>query len=123
MVWRCEMTPQELDDLLSAARSRPAEASSDFMARMLEDAYALQPDPVVQAAPAVAPPGLLARFSRWVFGFGGAATGLATATAAGVWIGFVQPAPVTTIRVALQGAETVEQVDLIPSLDGWLSEG
>lgn len=123
------MTMQDLDALLSEARATETRPAPDFLARVLDDAYAAQPAPA--AGDAVARPGgrsLLALLAGWVGGFGGAAAGLATATLAGIWLGFAQPAalsaPVASVSAAF-GAETAvdDVVELIPSLDGWLAEG
>lgn len=121
------MTPQELDGLFAEARTRPAEASVDLLARVLEDAYASQPAAPVAARPPpqVAPSkGLGARLRGWVLGFGGPAAGLASATMAGLWLGFAQPASVQNVATAFQsGTGVAETVELIPSPDGWLGEG
>lgn len=120
------MTPQELDGLFADARTRPAEASVDLLARVLEDAYASQPAAPVAARPqSAAPPKSRGAWLRdWVLGFGGPAAGLACATMAGLWLGFAQPASMQTVTTAFQsGTGVAETVELIPSLDGWLGEG
>lgn len=120
------MTPQELDGLFADARTRPVGASSELLARVLEDAYTSQPAaPVAARPPQAAPPkGRGAWLRDWVQGFGGPAAGLACATMAGLWLGFAQPASVQSVTTAFQsGTGAVETVELIPSLDGWLGEG
>ena len=121
-----------LDALFAEARGQDMPASPDFLARVLGDAYAMQaPVAAVPVGVPVRAPvearGLVVRFRGWVSGFGAAAAGLATAGLAGFWIGFVQPAPivdpVASMSDALQGGETVDLVELIPSLEGWLTEG
>ena len=119
------MTSQDLDDLLAAARARPVPASPEFLARALDSAYAAQPMPRPGSVPPRA--GIWAALMGWASGFGAVAAGMTTATLAGFWIGFAQPAPVAapvaSVGEALQGGETVDLVELIPSLDGWLTEG
>ena len=117
-----------LDALFAEARGQDMPASPDFLARVMGDAYAMQAP--VAAVPVGAPVearGLVVRLRGWVSGFGAAAAGLATAGLAGFWIGFAQPAPivdpVASMSDALQGGETVDLVELIPSLEGWLTEG
>lgn len=122
-----------LDALFAEARGQDMPASPDFLARVMGDAYAMQapvaavPVSVVPVGAPVEARGLVVRFWGWVSGFGAAAAGLATAGLAGFWIGFVQPAPivdpVASMSDALQGGETVDLVELIPSLEGWLTEG
>lgn len=120
------MTPQELDGLFAEARTRPAGASPEFLARVLDGAYASQPARAMPVAPPRPAParGMGARVRNWVLGFGGPAAGLACATMAGLWIGFAQPASLQTVTTAFQtGAGVEETVELIPSPDGWLGEG
>ena len=120
------MTSQDLDDLLAAARARPVPASPEFLARTLDGAYAAQPMPASANMPPRAGR-VWAALIGWASGFGAVAAGMTTATLAGFWIGFAQPAPVAapvaSLGEALQGGETVDLVELIPSLDGWLTEG
>lgn len=117
------MTPQELEGLFAEARTRPAGASPDLLARVLEDAYAIQP--VATAVPQAATPKVHRGWmAGWFRGFGGPAAGLACATMAGLWIGFAQPTTLQTVTTAFQsGAQVEETVELIPSLEGWLGEG
>lgn len=117
--------------LLREAASRPAEASPEFMARMLDDALRLQP---VRPAPARMRPGFTRRVALWIAGWlaglGAVSAGLSAAAAAGVLIGMAQPASLIsvgeTLDAALGGSPAaqaeVEQLDLMPSLEGWLSE-
>lgn len=113
-----------LNALFSQAKEHVTEPSPDFLGRLLEDAYAAQP--VAATAPQPRP---LAepRLWQWLRRLAPPA-GLATAGLAGFWLGFAQPAallaPVTSLSDTVTGSgEVVEMVDLIPSLDGWLSEG
>lgn len=121
------MNPKDLDDLLASARHTRAEPSAEFLSRLLVDAYANMPEP---AAVPVVPPraGWGAVLRGWLNEFGAPAAGLACATAAGLWIGFAQPAtldPVTgALTLAAASTDTTEEtVELIPRLDTWLGEG
>jgi len=120
---------RDLDGLLAAARSHAPQPSADLLARVLADAYALQPAAPVAARRVPRPrwAGLLA-----LFGGGAGLAGLMTAGVAGLMIGLLQPAPVSAFTgVLLGGAMTqvlggaaapLETVELIPSFDGWQGE-
>jgi hypothetical protein len=121
------MKPKDLDDLLVAARDTRAEPSAEFLSRLLVDAYANIPEPA-SATTAPKGQGWGAVLRGWLHDFGAPAAGLACATAAGLWIGFVQPAPLDPVTGALalasaQTDTTDETVELIPRLDVWLGEG
>lgn len=120
------MRDSDLDDLFASLRAVPPEAPAHLLARVLEDAEQQQPVP---RRPAPVP-----RRSLWSLlvgglGGGGVVAGLATATLAGFWIGFAQPAPVTTLTAALWQQEALgddeglDLVELIPTLDTYLPEG
>ncbi|WP_151717217.1 hypothetical protein [Gemmobacter serpentinus] len=134
------MTPRELDGmqldtLLEAARLQNLQPSPALLARVMQDACEMQPQPALTPVPRPSMRGgvlmqILALFS----GFGAAGAGLATAGLAGIWLGFAQPAPLATpveaVSAVLQGAgddaidgEDADMVELIPSFDGWLAEG
>lgn len=113
----------DLDAILAAARTAGADASEDFLARVLADAYAMQPQPTaVVAVPAAS--GWRARLVASLSALGGmgAAAGLATATLAGVWIGFARPDLIGGLGLAWTGAQ-VESIELLPTVDAWLTEG
>lgn len=115
----------DLDAILAAARTAGADASEDFLARVLADAYAMQPQPQPAAVVAVpAASGWRARLVASFSALGGmwAAAGLATATLAGVWIGFARPDLVGGLGLAWTGAQ-VESIELLPTVDAWLTEG
>ncbi|SEN60432.1 hypothetical protein SAMN04488103_10660 [Gemmobacter aquatilis] len=120
------MTPQDMDELFAEARGRTASASSALLARVLEDAYAAQDDrAVVQPSRALHP--APRRPWAWLGGLLGGSTalaGLASAAVAGFMIGVIQPPILSEVTGALWSPDTtLETVELIPSLDGWLSEG
>jgi hypothetical protein len=60
-------------------------------------------------------------------GGNGVLAGLATATLAGLWLGFAQPAPVLTLTQIVSDAFAADAglgaVELIPSLDAFGLEG
>ncbi len=124
-IGRSDMDMRDLDDLFAEARERAAPAPPALLARVLEDAYA------GQVVPAPAPAPRRWRMFGWLAGLipaGGAAlSGLAVSALAGLWIGFAAPTPFDAslgrVSEALWSAAPLENVELIPSLDGWAAEG
>lgn len=112
------MTDDDLDSLFAAARAAPAQPSAALSFRVLADAAEERPRPV-PAMVRPARPGFLARLGT-VFGGGGALAGMVTATLAGFWIGFAQPADFS-LMAAVLNAETAE-IDLMPGIDALLDE-
>ncbi len=108
------MTPEfdktmdhDLEAFFQAARDESPDPSADLMARILADAYDVQDqhtaetiltaaDPVVTTAPR----GVMASILRAIGGWP-ALAGLATATVAGVWIGYNPPAVFDTLTLDL----------------------
>lgn len=88
-----------LDDLFAEARVVSPEVSDDLMTRVLADAAASQriepPRPEVQG-------GAWGRLLDMIGGWP-AASGLAAATIAGVWIGIAPPAAVEELTAGLLG--------------------
>jgi hypothetical protein len=121
------MNTKDLDGLIAAARENRAEPSAEFLSRLLVDAYANIPQPA--ATPTARPrTGWGAALRGWLRDFGAPAAGLASAMAAGLWIGFAQPATLDPVMGAItlasaQTDATEETVELIPRLDAWLGEG
>ena len=115
-----------LDDLLAqraVAAAKPMAVPDALMARILADAARAQPRPHTLAARAVAP----AKLTFWqalsdVFGGAGVLAGLATAACAGIYLGAVQPAALTSVTLALAGSSAVDQLDFMPSIDSLLAE-
>jgi len=108
-----------LDEIFTAARAQRPEPSGALMARILADA-----DDVLagrdRPAAAMARPSPWARFVDGLGGWGSLA-GLVTATAAGVWLGFVSPDRVNTLSGGLllsdsTGVYALE--DILPADDG-----
>ncbi|MBW4708463.1 hypothetical protein KX928_11780 [Roseobacter sp. YSTF-M11] len=89
------------DRMLEAARRTPPDVPARLMARVLEDADALQP----AIAPAMAPhPALWRRIAAGIGGWQGVG-GLVAATCAGIWIGVSPPAAIPDAGAYLLGYE------------------
>lgn len=117
------MDMRELDGLFAEARERAAPVPPALLARVLEGAYAGQAAP----APALRRRGRILGWLAALIPAGGAAlSGLAVSTLAGLWIGFAAPMPFDAslgqVSEALWSAP-LDNVELIPSLDGWTAEG
>lgn len=109
-------TRPQTDDLLEpyfkAARAARPVPDETLMARVIGDGQRLQPAP----EPAVLPdPGWLGQIRAALGGWGGL-SGLATACATGIWLGFAPPAewpdPVELMVSELTGLEIYESEDL-----------
>lgn len=115
-----DLTDQELEALFRAAIETAPEPGPDLMARVFADAeaeLAAASQPAVTAA-RTARPGLLASLLAALGGWPTLA-GLATATVAGVWIGWAAPDGLTNSGFAalLPGAEDAVSYsleDLLP---------
>lgn len=94
------MQDNELDLFFEAARQERAEPSDSLMAAIMADAQAQMPAADPLPAPKAQKAGWLSSIFR---GLGGlpAAASLATATVAGVWIGFTQPVQLETLSGGL----------------------
>ena len=85
-----------LDDLFAEVRSVAPEPSEDLIARVLADAVAPLPKPVVP------PPSLFTRALDLIGGWP-AAGGLVAATMTGLWVGVAPPAAVEDLTASLLG--------------------
>ena len=118
------MQDTDLDSLFAAARAERPSPSAGLTARITADADAVQAE--FGSAPIPARRRLCA---GWIAAMGGngVLAGLATATLAGLWLGFSQPAPVLTLTQAVSDAYAADaglgSVELIPSLDAFGLEG
>ncbi|GAB1477938.1 hypothetical protein MASR2M74_04810 [Paracoccaceae bacterium] len=112
----------DLDDLFAEARATGAQPSAALMARVMADAGALQPQARTIALREAEPRGLWVRIAA-LFAGGGVMAGMGTAAAvAGLFLGFVQPAPVAALTEAL-GVTTVEtSYDFLPGIDPLIAE-
>ncbi len=117
------MTEDDLDDLFAAARSEPLPAPVGLMARVISDAEAelLVGDALGRAQPRVGRQASgLFTYLAGLFGGTGALAGMVTATVAGFWLGFAQPAPMSAMSAALTG--TSAEIDMMPGIDALLDE-
>lgn len=101
-----------LKEFFEAGRKDAPMAPADLMERVFSDALAEMPAP---ASPPRA--GLLARFSEAVGGWPSMA-GLATATVAGLWIGYAQPVGLEVFSGAEETVAAFELGDLLPGYGG-----
>jgi len=118
------MQDTDLERLFAAARAERPNPSAGLTARIMADAEIVQA--AFRPAPVSARP---RRWSGWIAAMGGngVLAGLATATLAGLWLGFAQPAPVSTLTQTVSDAFAADaglgSVELIPSLDSFGLEG
>jgi len=120
------LSDDALDAFFVAGRAQAPEPGADLMARIRADAEA----EIAARAPAPAPrrgkPGFWAGL---VSGIGGwpALAGMATATVAGVWLGFASPDQLNTLAGGLLlpegtiGTTSYELEDLVPGYTGFES--
>lgn len=115
----------QLEGFFEAARTAAPEPSEALRARILSDAEAARPQParpVRASAPARGRSGGFWRLFIPALGGPGVMAGFVGATLAGAWLGFVQPAPIAGLAQQVTGqATTLEQVDLLPSFDTYLT--
>jgi len=118
------MQDTNLEGFFEETRTMRPSPSADLTARILADADAVQAG--FRSAPVAVRP---RRWSGWIAAMGGTGVlaGLATATLAGLWLGFAQPAPVLTLTQTVSDAFAADAglgaVELIPSLDAFGLEG
>lgn len=117
-------TEEELETLFAVARREVPDLPPGLLARVLADAdaeLAARSQPRVPAAPARRGSALGAMLAELVLVIGGwrAISGLATATVAGVWIGFagVGSLSLTAADLLGGGTETLGSVNLLPGDD------
>ncbi len=112
-----------VDALLQAARRTPPAPSDDFMARVLDDALAMQPQTAVPPARGPAPPRRLLARALAALGGGLGVAGLGSAAMAGLVIGYVQPDPLLmlTDRFGVT-ADAASPLELLPGFDTLLTE-
>lgn len=109
-------TEMELEAFFAAGRSAEAEPSGAFLARVLEQAGAVQAE---WTAPAPSRQGIWAGLLSALGGWGGA-SGLATATLAGVWLGFAGVQGSGTLTAFLAAPEEAAiTLELIPEFDSF----
>jgi hypothetical protein len=115
----------EMDDLLAQAARVETVPSADLIARVMADADAVAdageptPEPGAQSQTRSLRGGLLAAIGGWP-----ALAGLATATVAGLWIGYASPDTLDGIASGLVASQTTYEVgDFMPTLDDLFYEG
>ena len=106
----------DLDRLLALARRAEPVPAPDFMARVLQEAWAEQP------AAAPLPQGLRAARLAQALGGAAVAAGLGTAAMAGLALGYVQPDPVLNLAGSYGLAPMGEALDLLPGYDSLVAE-
>ncbi|MDQ2092251.1 hypothetical protein [Marimonas arenosa] len=99
----------ELEAFFTAARQMPAPASEALMARVLGDALAVQTAAAGGFATERERPGFLAGLFSTLGGWP-AVSGLATAAATGLWIGFSPSLGVGDAMVGALGVETAIEI-------------
>lgn len=110
----------QLTSFFEAATEHAPRPSDELMARILADAAHVQGDRFSSQMPA-------ARASRLsgilgVLGGWGALAGLATATVAGVWIGFAEPGGLGDYTNLILPSSGYGVTDLMPGIDSYLLE-
>ncbi len=101
----------QLEAFFEAGREEVPELSDSFMAALLQDAAQVQPQTVPLAPKRAARPfwkELVAQIGGWP-----ALAGMATATVAGVWIGFAAPDQLETLSGGVLLAGDYASVDTI----------
>lgn len=118
------MGKDDLDDLFAQARAKDPMPSDQLIARVLADAAAEQ---ARRAAPVVRRParkGLVAAIAA-LFGGGPVLAGMGSAAIAGLFLGFVQPAPVLALTTMMEGGTsltTSPALDVSTGIDALISE-
>lgn len=110
-----------LEDFFAAARAAPAPPVPEaLMARVLQQAEALQPRPAARRARKGGAGSRLRAFLGGA-GWAGQMAGLAAAALAGVWMGFVQPTGFS--MAGIPDDDFIETIELFPnSIDVWAQE-
>lgn len=126
---KTDRSEQELEELLQLAAKAGPDPSDALLARVMADADAVLAERSAASAtalgsvPTTASGGWL---NRLLGGIGGwpAVAGLATATVAGVWIGYAQPASFSGVAGGLLAGETAYDLgDLLPDYNSVLAGG
>jgi hypothetical protein len=123
-------TDRDLEAFFQAVKAEPSEARPDLLARILDDAYAEQDARTARVIPDVAEirrsasgKGLLAGLREAIGGWP-ALAGLATATLAGVWIGYSPPASLDALSTTLLDSDYSLTMDSsLPDYDFLLTDG
>ena len=112
----------DLDDLFAEARATGAQPSVALLERVIADAGALQPQ-ARPLAPRVAEPRSLWAGIAALFAGGGVMAGMGSAAVmAGLFLGFMQPAPVAALTDALGVTVAETTYDFLPGIDPLIAE-
>lgn len=125
-----------LAQFFSAGLAQSADRDDALMARILDAGLAEQAAIAAARHPKAARPAAVAPTAprgsgSWFGSLGGwgAVTGLATATVAGIWLGFSPPTGLAGLADGVLGTslsgtgDTIDQVDLLPTFESYLTEG
>ncbi len=124
MAEKITLSKAELDGLLAEAAGTALVPGSDLQARIIADADAVAVANEIPPKPAELP-ARRAPLARLLAGIGGwpAMAGLATATVAGVWIGYASPDTLDGIASGLASRTTYDVGDFMPTFDDLFYEG
>jgi len=113
----------ELDEIFAAGRAAVPEPSEAMLARVLADA---EGELAARTVPAPRPRARDTLWTRILSGLGGwpAVAGMATATVAGVWLGFASPDQLNELAGGMllpdeSGLTSYELEDILPSGGGF----
>lgn len=109
----------DLDALFATAKKNAMQPSEALMLRVLADAEEMQPRDVVLTPAKPVHVGFWARLAD-VFGGAGALAGVGSAAAAGLFIGFAQPASLMAMT-GITSTGGIESVELMPDVSALLA--
>ena len=121
MVKKIPLSDQELDAVFATASESPPDAAIALMQRVMADAEAVADarDLTTDKAPRAGVfKSILSAIGGWP-----AVGGLATATVAGIWLGFSPPAAVDDLTAGYLTGSDYDLTDFMPSIDAILEEG
>lgn len=115
------LSDQELDAVFASASASPPDVSIALMQKVMADAEAVADARVLASAKAPR----VHVFKAILSAIGGwpAVGGLATATVAGIWLGFSPPAAVDDLTAGYLTGNYYDLADFMPSIDAILEEG
>lgn len=116
------MNDNDLELLFAQAKADALQPSNRLLADVLQSALDHQTTMAPVTRISKSKGGFWQTFAA-ALGGGAALAGLSTATLAGLWLGFVQPDPVSALTQVFWSDLGPEQVELIPSYDDILVEG
>jgi hypothetical protein len=106
----------DLDQLLTTASQQRDLPSAALVARIVQDADRVQPQPAARfsAPPAAAPRlGWFAVLADW-FGGGVPLAGISAAALVGLYLGVAQPTPVLALADLVTGQTSMERLQVLP---------